>query len=41
MINKSAIITDWLDYTISSKELKVYLETAVVTSKSVMVELPQ
>ena len=41
MINKSLIVRSWLDYTISSDELKVYLEVAVVTTKSVVVELPQ
>ena len=41
MINRGIIVRDWLDGTISDKELKVYLESAVVTSESVMVELPQ
>ena len=41
MINKSLIIMDWLDGIITSEELKVYLKSAVVASKAVIVELPQ
>ena len=40
MINRGIIVRDWLDGIITSEELKVYLKSAVVTSKSVMVELP-
>ena len=41
MINKSLVIRDWLDGTLSSEELKVYLESAVVAAKAVVVELSQ
>ena len=40
MINRSLIIRDWLNGTITSDELKVYLETAVVAPKPVIVKLP-
>ena len=41
MINKSAIVRDWLDGTITNEELKIYIEMAVVAPKAVVVELPQ
>lgn len=41
MMKNHFTIVDWLDGKITSDELKVYLESAVMASKPVIVELPQ